>query len=75
MISLFSLDDYEMLESKAGNWWELNPQRGRANNTAVALRDKIDKETFLKVWDRVKASGAGEPGIMFSDNPDWGLNP
>lgn len=29
MIALFSHDDYEMMECKFGNWWELNGQRGR----------------------------------------------
>jgi len=75
MIALFSLDDYEMVEAKTGNWWEINPQRGRANNTAVVLRDRIDKETFIKLWERVEASGSGEPGIMFSDDINWLLNP
>jgi len=75
MISLFSLDDYEMLTCKSGNWWELHSHRGRANNTVVMERNKITQEEFLKVWDRVKASGAGEPGVMFTDNTDWGLNP
>jgi ribonucleoside-triphosphate reductase len=32
MISLFSPEDEEMLTCKYGNWWELNEQRGRANN-------------------------------------------
>ena len=29
LISLFNLDDEEMLTCKFGNWWEENPQRGR----------------------------------------------
>ena len=29
MISLFDLDSDAMLNCKAGNWWENNPQRGR----------------------------------------------
>ena len=37
LISLFSADDDEMISCKAGNWWELNPQRGRANNSAVLM--------------------------------------
>lgn len=46
LIALFNLDDEEMLTCKFGNWWELNPQRGRANNTAVLVNSKIDKVTF-----------------------------
>jgi len=37
MISLFDLDDDDMLTCKFGNWWETNPQRGRSNNSAVIL--------------------------------------
>jgi ribonucleoside-diphosphate reductase alpha chain len=64
-----------MLSAKSGNWWEANPQRGRANNSVVLLRHKIDKEYFMSLWDRVKASGAGEPGFYFSNDKDWGTNP
>ena len=55
LISLFSADDNEMIAAKTGNWWEKNPQRGRANNSVVLLRHKIDKEYFMGLWDRVKA--------------------
>ena len=44
LISLFSADDQEMISAKTGNWWEKNPQRGRANNSVVLLRHKIDRE-------------------------------
>ena len=75
LISLFSADDEDMIAAKTGNWWETNPQRGRANNSVVLLRHKIDKEYFMSLWDRVKASGAGEPGFYFSNDKDWGTNP
>ena len=75
LISLFSADDDEMISCKSGNWWELNPQRGRANNSAVLLRHKITKEFFLDLWKRIELSGAGEPGIYFSNDKDWGTNP
>jgi ribonucleoside-diphosphate reductase alpha chain len=75
MISLFDLDSDEMLNCKAGNWWENNPQRGRANNSVVLLRHKIDKKTFDKVWERIEASGSGEPGIYLTNDKDWGTNP
>lgn len=75
LISLFSADDDDMIASKTGNWWETDPQRGRANNSVVLLRHKIDKEYFMNLWDRVKASGAGEPGFYFSNDKDWGTNP
>ena len=30
LISLFSADDSQMMGCKSGNWWELNPQRGKS---------------------------------------------
>ena len=75
LISLFSADDEEMLAAKSGDWFELNPQRGRANNSVVLMRHRIDRDTFMDIWDRVRASGAGEPGFYFSNDKDWGTNP
>ena len=75
LIALFNLDDENMLTCKFGNWWEENPQRGRANNSAVVMRHKIDEEEFLKLWKKIELSGSGEPGIYFSNDKDWGTNP
>tara|TARA_Y100000592_G_scaffold99891_1_gene177634 strand:+ start:5465 stop:7324 length:1860 start_codon:yes stop_codon:yes gene_type:complete len=75
LISLFSADDDQMIACKSGQWWELNPQRGRANNSACLMRHKITKEFFLDLWKRVELSGAGEPGIYFNNDKDWGTNP
>ena len=75
LISLFSADDEEMLAAKIGNWWEANPQRGRANNSVVLMRHLITKEFFINIWERVKESGSGEPGFYFSNDKDWGTNP
>ena len=75
LISLFSADDNEMISCKFGAWWELNPQRGRANNSAVLLRSKITEEFFKELWKKIELSNAGEPGIYFSNDKDWGTNP
>lgn len=75
LLSLFSADDTEMITCKSGNWWELNPQRGRSNNSAVLLRHRISKAFFLNLWKRIEESNAGEPGIYFSNDKDWGTNP
>ena len=75
LISLFSADDQEMISCKSGAWWEQNPQRGRANNSAALVRHKITKDFFMDLWKRVEASGAGEPGIYFTNDKDWGTNP
>ena len=75
LISLFSADDSEMLSAKSGDWWELNPQRGRANNSVVLIRHRVTKDFFLNVWERIRASAAGEPGIFFSNDKNLGTNP
>jgi ribonucleoside-diphosphate reductase alpha chain len=75
LISLFNLDDEEMLTCKFGNWWEENPQRGRANNSAMLLRSKIEKDTFLTLWKKIELSNSGEPGFLFSNDKDAGTNP
>jgi len=75
LISLFSADDDKMIGCKTGNWWELNPQRGRANNSACLMRHKITKEFFIDLWKRVELSGSGEPGLYLNNDKDWGTNP
>lgn len=74
MISLFSPDDEEMLNAKAGAWWEINPSRAFANNSAVLLRGR-DDELFHGVFAAAKASGAGEPGVYWVDDLRYGTNP
>jgi ribonucleoside-triphosphate reductase (thioredoxin) len=75
LIALFNLHDEDMLTCKFGNWWENNPQRGRANNSAVLLRNMIDKETFMGLWSKIEASNSGEPGFLFTNDKDAGTNP
>ena len=75
LISLFTANDDDMISCKSGNWWETNPQRGRANNSAVLMRHKVTKEFFMDLWKRVELSGAGEPGIYLNNDKDWGTNP
>lgn len=75
LISLFSADDEDMLGAKAGAWWELNPQRGRANNSVVLMRHKITKQSFMDIWQRVEESRSGEPGFYLSNDKEWGCNP
>ena len=75
LISLFSISDEEMVACKSGNWWEHNPQRGRANNSAVLLRHKITERSFKDLWKRIEESGSGEPGFYLSNDKDWGTNP
>jgi len=75
MISLFSFDDEDMLTCKYGNWYELNPQRARANNSVVILRHRIKEKEFKQLWKKVQMSKSGEPGIFFTNNKEMGINP
>jgi ribonucleoside-triphosphate reductase len=75
MIALFSHDDEEMITCKYGEWYLLNEQRGRANNSAVLERGQVGEEEFYSLWKRIEASGSGEPGIYWTNNKDWGTNP
>jgi ribonucleoside-diphosphate reductase alpha chain len=75
MISLFSHDDEEMITCKYGNWWELNEQRGRANNSAVLKRGDVMAAEFFDLWKRIELSNSGEPGIYWTNDLEWGTNP
>jgi ribonucleoside-triphosphate reductase (thioredoxin) len=75
MISLFSVDDIEMMCAKTGSWWESNPQRGRANNSVILHRKSTTEEEFDVVWSRIRKSGSGEPGVYWTSHFDWGTNP
>lgn len=74
-ISLFDKDDKEMLTCKHGNWWEKNPQRARANNSAVLLRSETTKEEFDYIFQMCQESGAGEPGFSWTNDKQFGFNP
>lgn len=74
LISLFSPDDVDMLRCKTGEWWEDNPQRARSNNSVVLLRG-TDEHIFPSIWETVKNSGSGEPGIYWTNDRNWGSNP
>jgi len=75
MIALFSFDDEDMLTCKYGAWYELNPQRARANNSVVILRHRIKEDEFQILWNKIRLSRSGEPGIFFTNNKEMGINP
>ena len=75
MISLFNIDDEEMLTCKFGEWYVENPQRGRANNSAVIVRHMVEEEVFMDLWKKIEASNSGEPGFFFTNDKEWGMNP
>lgn len=67
MISLSSLEDYDMAKAKSGSWWDSNPQRALANNSAVYER-KPSVGEFLKEWGHLYDSKSGERGIFSLEN-------
>ena len=75
MICLFDRDDQEMLTCKTGAWWEKYPSLARANNSAVLPRNETTKEEFDAIMDACYASQAGEPGVFWTNDMDWGTNP
>src|SRR5208283_1104994 len=63
MISLSNLSDERMRHSKIGAWWEANPQRALANNSAV-YTEKPEVGAFLQEWLSLYESKSGERGIF-----------
>ena len=63
MISLSNLSDTRMSHAKSGSWWENEPQRALANNSAC-YTEKPDMETFLREWLALVESKSGERGIF-----------
>jgi len=62
MISLSNINDIEMAQAKAGNWWEGNTQRALSNNS-VAYSRKPEMEQFIAEWKSLYDSKSGERGI------------
>lgn len=56
-------------------WYMFEPQRGRANNSAVILRHVVKRPHWDDLWNKIVNSGSGEPGVYFSNDKDWGTNP
>jgi len=71
-IATFDIDDELMLTAKTGNWFEDNPQRGRANISAVATPETT-RDQFSEIFKSTKEFG--EPGIIFLDSKELSVNP
>ena len=67
LISLSNLDDFEMAKAKSGQWWESEPQRALANNSAV-YNMKPSVAQFLREWRNLYESKSGERGIYNMDS-------
>jgi len=72
-ISLFSLDDGEMMTSKTGQWFDTHPWRSNANNSVVLIDGQFGKEDFERIFTSTKEFG--EPGFYFTHNSEIGINP
>ena len=72
-ICIFSFDDEEMYNAKIGDWYYKNPQRGRSNNSALLLRDKVTFEEFCHLIKSTKQWG--EPGFIWASDEDELFNP
>lgn len=56
-------------------WYCVQPQRGRANISAVLPRGQVSKQEFLDLMKIVEASGSGEPGVYWTSDEFLGTNP
>ncbi|MEX0931172.1 MAG: ATP cone domain-containing protein [Candidatus Paceibacterota bacterium] len=63
MISLSDLDDAEIRDAKKGAFYNTDPQRMLANNSAV-YGQKPSNTEFLEEWMALIKSGSGERGIF-----------
>lgn len=62
-----------MYNSKIGNWFYDNPQRGRYNASVALERSDDNKEVFNKIFESTKEYG--EPGFFFRSDSGIGCNP
>lgn len=63
LISLSDLDDNDMRYAKEGQFYNTEPQRSMANNSAV-YDDKPATTEFMDEWIALMKSGSGERGIF-----------
>ena len=63
MISLSDLDDDQVRDAKKGQFWNTDPQRSIANNSAV-YNEKPTNEEFMDEWVALVKSHSGERGIF-----------
>lgn len=78
MVSLFSPSDTEMMYAKAIGVFDpikgINDQRQMANNAAALVRATTSHDVFKRIFE-LSSSGFGDPGFVFVEGVDWGINP
>lgn len=72
MISIFDIDDEEMLQCKTGDWFLVHPELCRCNNS-VAIYEDTPKEKYDKIFEYIKQYG--EPGLLFMPDTEAVINP
>lgn len=80
MIAFFDRWSYDMLLCKSGDWWKRyedggNPQRGRANNSAVFVRGEVTRAEYLEFYKFVRDNMTGEPALYWTNDPNVLANP
>lgn len=72
-ICIFDGWDTLMAEAKTGNWLKDNPQRARANISALLPRGSTSFEQFAALFRHTREWG--EPGVYWADHHDCVPNP
>lgn len=72
MISIFDIDDEEMLQCKTGDWFLTYPELCRCNNSAAIYED-TPKEKYDKIFEYIQQYG--EPGVVFPADNEVVTNP
>lgn len=71
------LTEYEysdmLQKQKVVNWFHIEPQRARSNNSVIVLRDEVTFDEFKNIVEYTKQYG--EPGFVFADDEDTLYNP
>ena len=69
----FEWEHKQLVDHNKIGWHHIEPQRGRSNNSALLLRDKVTLEQFAALVERTKQFG--EPGFVFGNHPWQMFNP
>lgn len=78
--SLFTKYNFDLLDIGEGKsntieWYKLEPQRARANNSVILLRGSVTEQEFKELLYKTRDSKAGEPGIYWTNDLELGTNP
>jgi ribonucleoside-diphosphate reductase alpha chain len=63
LLSLSNPSDDRMRHAKAGNWWDTEPQRALANNSAC-YTERPGMDVYIREWLALYDSKSGERGIF-----------